>query len=357
MVYHDTLILGAGASGLMAAYKYKKEDIALIDANPKIAQKLKISGGGKCNITNVSVSLSNFYGDSDFVQKSLKTFSRDDLLVFLKEHGVKPVIRKNQYYFCKDSSEEIINIFAKTLKSRPMYLGEKILSVTKEEDFIITTDKRVYRCQNLIVATGGLSYPRIGASDIGLKIAQSFGHRIVNTKPALVGFTVQKEQFWFKELSGLSTLVSIKVGDRKFEDELLFTHKGISGPVVLNASLYWDKGEIEVDFVPNISASRLQKIRKREIPLPKRFLNGFLERYPLEMLKSYRFAPAGNFGYAKAEAMRGGVCTDEIDANTMMSLKEKNLFFIGECVDVTGELGGYNFQWAFSSAQNLKLRG
>ena len=356
MKYYDTIILGAGASGLMAAYKYKKVDIALIDANTKIAQKLKISGGGKCNITNVSVKLLNFYGDSDFVQKSLEAFTRDDLLAFLKEHGVKPVIRKNQYYFCKDSSDEIINIFAKTLKSRPMYLGEKILSIKKEKNFIITTDKRVYACKNLIVATGGLSYPRIGASDIGLKIAQDFGHSIVATKPALVGFTVQKDQFWFKELSGLSTLVAITVGERRFEDELLFTHKGISGPVVLNASLYWDKGDIEVDFVPELRTDSLLKIRKREIPLPKRFLNAFLERHPLEMLKSYRFAPAGNFGYAKAEATRGGICTDEIDPKTMMSLKEENLFFIGECVDVTGELGGYNFQWAFSSAQNLKLR-
>jgi len=119
--------------------------------------------------------------------------------------------------------------------------------------------------------------------------------------------------------------------------------------------LYWDKGELEVDFVPSLTAQKLQKVRKREIPLPKRFLNAFLERYPLEMLKSYRFAPAGNFGYSKAEVTRGGVNTSEVDATTMMSLKEENLFFIGECLDVTGELGGYNFQWAFSSAQNTKL--
>ncbi len=352
ILYHDSIILGAGASGLMVAHKYRTRDIAVIEANASIAQKLKISGGGKCNITNTSVKLSNFYGDSTFVKQSLDAFSRDDLLHFLKEHGVKPVIRKDQYYFCKDSANEIINIFRKT---KNLYLNQKVIEVEKRENFIIKTDTKTYECKHLIVASGGLSYPRIGASDIAFNIAKDFGHSIITTKPALVGFTVQKEQFWFKDLSGLSTVVAIKVGDKTFKDDLLFTHKGISGPVVLNASLYWDKGEMEVDFVPSLSASRLQKVRRREIPLPKRFLSAFLERYPLEMLKSYRFAPAGNFGYSKAEATRGGVNTDEVDGKTMMSLKEKNLFFVGECLDVTGELGGYNFQWAFSSAQNLKL--
>jgi len=341
----------------MVAHRYKSQDIALIDANTDIAQKIKISGGGKCNITNISVKLSNFYGDSAFVDESLKTFSRDDLLAFLQAHGVLPVLRDKRYYFCKTSATEIIQIFETSLKSLPMYLGQKILSVTKKENFILETSHKIYRCKNLIVASGGLSYPRIGASGIAHEIAQTFGHSIVTPKPALVGFTVQKEQFWFKELSGLSTRVAIMIAGKRFEDQLLFTHKGVSGPVVLNASLYWDKGELEVDFVPEMSLQKLLKVRKREIPLPKRFLNAFLERYPLEMLKSYSFAPAGNFGYAKAEATRGGICTDEIDANTMMSTLEENLYFVGECLDVTGELGGYNFQWAFSSAQNLKLRG
>jgi predicted flavoprotein YhiN len=166
---------------------------------------------------------------------------------------------------------------------------------------------------------------------------------------------VQKEQFWFKALSGISCAVKVRVGEKVFCEDLLFTHKGISGPVILNASLYWDKGEIEIDFVPSMSLQKLQKTPLKKIPLPKRFLSSFLERYPLEMLKSYRFAPAGNFGYSKAEVTRGGIDTEEIDVENMMSQKIKNLYFIGECLDVTGELGGYNFQWAFSSAQNLKL--
>jgi predicted Rossmann fold flavoprotein len=353
--YHDSIILGAGASGLMAAYKYRKRDIALIDANSDIARKLKISGGGKCNITNTSLHPSNFYGDSHFVKEVLDHFSRDDLLSFLAKHGVKPVIRKDRYYFCKDSSDEIIAIFRKHLKPDIFYLGEKVISVKKDGDFIIQTQERTFRSKNLIVATGGLSYPRIGASDIAFKIAEDFGHQINTLKPALVGFTVQKEQFWFKALSGLSIKVEIKVKEKHFCDDMLFTHKGISGPVVLNASLYWDRGEIEIDFLPDISLKKLEKLSKKKIPLPKRFLHAFLEKYPLAMLKAYRFAPAGNFGYTKAEVTRGGIDTKEIDVSTMMSKIVENLFFIGECVDVTGELGGYNFQWAFSSAWRLRL--
>ncbi len=352
MIYHDSIILGAGASGLMAAYKYKHRDIALIDANRAVGQKIKISGGGKCNITNVTVTPEHFYGDSLFIKKVLDNFSRDALLRFFKSHGVDIILRKKRYYFCKHSSQEVIE----ALKcDTTRYLSQTVMKVTKEKDFIIQTDKKQYACKNLIVATGGLSYPKIGASGIAFEIAKTFGHDIVPLKPALVGFTVQKEQFWFKELSGLSIPVVMKVGEKNFQDDLLFTHKGLSGPAVLNVSLYWDKGPIKIDFLPAISKERLRTLPKKALALPKRFLSAFLSRYPIEMLKSYQFSPAGNFGYTKAEVTRGGVATEEIEAESMMSKKEKNLFFIGEALNVTGELGGYNFQWAFASAQNLKL--
>ena len=355
-IYHDSIILGAGASGLMCAYRYHDRDIALIDANSDIAAKIKISGGGKCNVTNISVKPSHFVGDKGFIQESLQHFSKEDLRSFCQEEGLRLVLKKGRYYFCPHTSEELIAIFRKALKHTKFYLREKILSVKKEKElFSIQTDQKRYRCKDLIVATGGLSYPRIGASSIGYEIAKGFGHTIVTPKPALVGLTVQKEQFWFKELSGLSVEVRVKVGDKIFQDDMLFTHKGISGPVILNASLYWEKGEIEIDFLPKISYEKLLKLSKKKMPLPKRFYNAFLERYPQKELKAYRFAPAGNFGYSKAEVTRGGVCTNEINPKTMESMKEKNLFFIGECLDVTGELGGYNFQWAFSSAQMLRL--
>ncbi|MBT8347864.1 MAG: aminoacetone oxidase family FAD-binding enzyme, partial [Sulfurovum sp.] len=218
-------------------------------------------------------------------------------------------------------------------------------------------------------ASGGLSYPKIGASSIGYEIAEAFGHTLVKTAPALVGFTVQKDQFFFKELSGVSTDVKIHVGDEVCEGALLFAHKGMSGPAVLDASLYWEKGKIEIDFLPGFSWKSVQGSKKQIsslLPMPKRVSKAFLLQFKLEdkpfhqltkqeletlqTLSAYSLAPAGTFGYAKAEVTKGGVETSEIDSSTMMSKKEDGIYFIGEVLDVTGRLGGYNFQWAFSSA-------
>ncbi|RUM74355.1 MAG: aminoacetone oxidase family FAD-binding enzyme, partial [Sulfurovum sp.] len=219
------------------------------------------------------------------------------------------------------------------------------------------------------VASGGLSFPRLGASDIGYRIATHFGHSITRTAPALVGFTVQKEQFFFKELSGASTDVRITVGDQRCSGALLFAHKGISGPAVLDASLYWEKGMIEIDFLPDVSLDQHKGSKKNIstlLPLPKRITKAFLlqlgledkpfvklssdEMGRLESLHHYQFAPAGTFGFSRAEVTKGGVDTGEVDRQTMMSKKIPGLYFVGEVLDVTGRLGGYNFQWAFSSA-------
>ena len=359
----------------MVASRLKDRDIALIESNSTIAQKIKISGGGRCNVTNNLVSCDNYLGDCDFIKPSLDAFSQDALLEFLKLRGCQPHIRKNGQYFCKTSSNEIIEIFQKEIKDVMLFLNHKVTKVSKKDNFFIETNKGVFEAKKLIVASGGLSYPKIGASEISYEIALGFGHKVKKTTPALVGFTVQKDQFWMKELSGISTRVDIRIGDKRFNGELLFAHKGISGPVVLNTSLYWEKGEIEVDFLPSYSLKQNLKNSNKHIssalPLPKRFIKLFLESIklldkPVSKLnsdefqkllkfKNYSFAPAGNFGYQKAEVTRGGISTDEIDPNTMMSKIVDDLYFVGECLDVTGELGGYNFQWAFSSAQKLTL--
>ena len=186
-----------------------------------------------------------------------------------------------------------------------------------------------------------MSYPSLGATDIGFKIAQKFGHTIIAPNPALVGFTVQKDQFWFKNLSGLSLEdVEIKVEDKVCRGGMLFTHKGCSGPVILSTSLYWQKGQISIDFLPS-----------KKSYLPKRFKK-VIQNSKFD-IHNYSFSPAGNFGYTKAEVTKGGVDTNEIDVNTMESNLQKGLYFIGEVLDVTGELGGYNFQWAFSSGMVL----
>lgn len=371
MKIYDVLILGAGASSLMCASNLdKKLSIAAVETNSKIAQKLKISGGSKCNITNVHVSQNNYDGDSDFIANILDNFSKDDLLNYLLTNGVEPVIRKERYYFCKDSSDEIINIFKNNTRHAEILLGRDILEVKKSDDiFDVKTSKGVLRARNVVVATGGKSYKELGASDIGLEIAKSFGIKVKEFTPALVGLTVQKEQFWMKELSGLSCYVNIKVDDKILKEELLFAHKGISGPAVLSASLYWQKGNITIDFLPECNILELIKGSKKQLSsvilLPKRLSKAILEalhvedveckkvtgemREKLQKIHSYEFAPAGNFGFSKAEVCRGGVLTEELNPYTMEALDVKGLYFIGEVVDVTGELGGYNFQWAFSS--------
>ena len=371
MKIYDVLILGAGASSLMCAAQLdKKLSVAIVDMNSKIAQKLKISGGGKCNITNVHVSEYNYDGDSEFISASLNSFSKDDLLEYLHVNGVEPELRKNRYYFCKTSSDEIINVLRKNTQHVEILLNRGILHVSKKDElFEVRTLREDIKAKRVIVATGGKSYKNLGASDIGLEIAKSFGIKVKDFTPALVGLTVQKEQFWMRELSGLSCYVNIRVGDKILKEELLFAHKGISGPAVLSASLYWQKGNIAIDFLPDNTIFELIKDSKKMIssviPLPKRLSKAILEalhvedveckkataqiRQKLEKIHNYEFAPAGNFGFSKAEVCRGGVVTSELNPYTLESLDVKNLHFIGEVVDVTGELGGYNFQWAFSS--------
>ncbi|WP_228201346.1 BaiN/RdsA family NAD(P)/FAD-dependent oxidoreductase [Aliarcobacter skirrowii] len=366
--------MGAGASGLMFASnldKKKFKNICLIDSNDKIGQKIKVSGGAKCNITNEFVSENNYLGDRDFAKDILKRFSKDDLLRFLNKNQLFPKINPKIVkgtYFC-NSSQDIIDMFNLLTTHIKKFLSTKVLDISYNNFFTITTSKGIIEAKKVVVASGGLSYASLGASTIAFDIAKKFDHTIVDLNPALVGFTVQKEQFWFKDLSGLSIFVNIFVEDKKIEGNLLFAHKGFSGPAVLSSSLYWKKGKIAIDFLPNINIEKLLMGNKNistALPLPKRFTQEFLksinlddkpcskldkeEIESLKILKKYSFAPAGNFGYTKAEVTKGGICTDEIDHKTFESLKQKDLYFIGECLDLTGELGGFNFQIVFSQA-------
>jgi len=364
------IIIGGGASALMLASLLPKNSATVIESNAKPGAKILISGGGKCNITNTLMGTEYYLGDADFIRPSLKSFDEKALIRWLQRQNLHPVIKKETQYFCKDSSRELLDIFLKESKKQAVCLEEKVLEVTKRDEiFYVKTNKKIHTAKILVVASGGLSFPKLGASSVGYDIAVSFGHNIVRTAPALVGFTVQKEQFFFKELSGVSTEVKIHVGDEVCEGALLFAHKGISGPAVLDASLYWEKGKIQIDFLPNFSWKSVQGSKKQIsslLPIPKRVTKAFLVQLCLEdkpyyqlskqesemlhTLSHYSLAPAGTFGYSKAEVTKGGVDTDEIDRDTMMSQKEDGLYFIGEVLNVTGKLGGYNFQWAFASA-------
>jgi len=337
-VIYDIVIIGAGASGLMAASKFKNKSICIIDANDKIGAKIKISGGAKCNITNKFMGAEKFLGDQEFIKPVLEKFNEKNLLNYLSQNKVFPNLNPKIVkgtYFC-NSSSDVIDMFTKLTSHCKFRMNTKVLDVEYDEYFTIITDKGEIGGNKLIVASGGLSYASLGASDIGFKIAQKFGHTINRLDPALVGFTVQKDQFWFKELSGLSLDVKIKVMNKEVVGKMLFTHKGCSGPAILTTSLYWQKGNISIDFLPN-----------KDSYLPKRFKQQIKD---LDIdLHNYTMAPAGNFGYTKAEVTKGGIATKEI-SSTFESKLQKNLYFIGEVLDVTGELGGYNFQWAFSSA-------
>ncbi|MDD2828267.1 MAG: aminoacetone oxidase family FAD-binding enzyme [Sulfuricurvum sp.] len=372
MKHYDVIILGAGASGLMCAAQLRQNSslsVALIEGNTRPALKLKASGGGKCNLTNVEVDESHYLGDETLIKSALSNFTQRELLDYFRSGGLRPVIRKERYYFCPKSSDEIISILMGKADGCDLLLGHKILSLEGQNPFILTTDKGRFQASRVVVATGGASYKELGSSDIGLRIAQSYGIQTVPFSPALVGLTLQPKEFWMKELSGISCRARIHVAGKTLDEDLLFAHKGISGLVVLSASLYWHRGEIVIDFVPDFDVSRLKNEKKAistAIPLPKRFMKAFLDAIGLEdkgcnrlnpqefekllTIRNYAMAPSGTFGLSKAEACRGGVACGEINPSTMECTKIDGLYFIGETVDVTGELGGYNFQWAFSSA-------
>ncbi|MFZ9660026.1 MAG: NAD(P)/FAD-dependent oxidoreductase [Arcobacteraceae bacterium] len=335
---YDIIIIGAGASGLIAASQLKNQKICIIDKNQKIGSKIKVSGGGKCNITNEYLNSEYFDGNQDFITKTFSQFDNISLLKFLKINNLKTTLNEKIVkgtYFC-NSSDEVISMFLMLTKHCEFLLDCEVLDVEYEHnEYLIKTSKKTLKCKKLIVSTGGLSYPILGATDIGYKIGQKFGHSIVKQNPALVGFTVQKDQFWFKELSGLSMDARVTIGNKTLKGSLLFTHKGCSGPVILSTSLYWVKGQISIDFSP-----------EKDSYLPKRFKQAVKD---MDInIHDYQMSPAGNFGYTKAEVTRGGISVDEINFNFESKI-QKNLFFIGEVLDVTGELGGYNFQWAFSS--------
>ncbi len=349
--------------------RFKK--VCLIDSNEKIGSKIKISGGAKCNITNEFVSHKNYLGDREFAKKILGKYSKDDLLKFLNKNGVNPKINPKIVkgtYFC-NSSQDVIDMFAKLTTHIKKYLNTKVLDLEFDKHFIIKTSRGDIEAKKVVVASGGLSYPSLGASSIGFDIAKKFGHTIEKLEPALVGFTVQKEQFWFKELSGISMNVDSFVDEKSFEGSLLFAHKGCSGPVILTTSLYWKKGKIALDFLPKKRIESFlvgNKNISTALPLAKRFIQEFLksvdmedksiknltneEKEKLKTLKYYEFSPAGNFGYTKAEVTRGGINTDEINQDSFESLNQKGLYFLGECLNLTGELGGFNFQMAFSQS-------
>ena len=402
---YDVLIIGAGAAGLFLAANLRGKSVAILEKNATPGKKILASGGGRCNVTNRRIDATNYLGDADFVKNILKNLNFKDVLNFFGE--LKFNEQKQNQFFCESGAKDVLGVLLKRARQSgaQIFCGvcvrgarkistdengqilEKLKSEQAEVFEVLAKNGDKFYAQNLVVASGGLSYKSLGASDIGYEIAQSFGTSVATPAPALVGFTVQKDEFWFKNLSGVCFPAEISVvcasknaanrelkTPRKFVGDILFTHKGISGPAVLNASLFWQKGLMAINFCPNFSIETAQKSKKQlstVLPLPRRFTLEFLhaaglsdkpyceykadEAAKISRLFAYEFAPAGTFGFERAEVTKGGVDTDALDANCGYN-GARGLYFIGEVLNVTGMLGGYNLHFAFACAANLAKR-
>ena len=402
---YDVLIIGAGAAGLFLAANLRGKGVALLEKNTTPGKKILASGGGRCNVTNRRIDASNYLGDANFVKNILKNLDFKDVLKFFGE--LKFNEQKQNQFFCESGAKDVLAVLLKRARQSgaQIFCGvcvkgarkistdengqilEKLKSEQAEVFEVLAKNGDKFYAQNLVVASGGLSYKSLGASDIGYEIAQSFGTSVTTPAPALVGFTVQKDEFWFKNLSGVCFPAEISVAcasknavnrelktPRKFAGDILFTHKGISGPAVLNASLFWQKGLMAINFCPNFNIETAQKSKKQlstVLPLPRRFTLEFLraaglsdkpygeykadETAKISRLFDYEFAPAGTFGFERAEVTKGGVDTDALDVNCAHG-GTGGLYFIGEVLNVTGMLGGYNLHFAFACAANLAKR-
>ena len=354
--------------------------VVLLEHNNVPGKKIRISGGGRCNFTNIHTTHKNFISHNpEFARSALSRYTPRDFIDLVERYNIAWHEKALGQLFCDGSAQQIIDLLVQEcrLASAECRMNVRIHSIAKSEHFQIETDKGLVEAHNVVVATGGLSIPSLGASDIGYRIAKHFAVPIVQTLPALVPLTFdERYKKRFGELSGVSAPVRVSTKTASFDEAMLFTHRGISGPSILQISSYLDKGDpFTIDLLPYITADDLFNEPNREPRsiasvltdhLPKRLVQAWsgvdlqrrvdqtskLElREIVNSLKNWSITPAGTEGYAKAEVTRGGVDTDALSSKTMECRSVKGLYFIGEVVDVTGWLGGYNFQWAWSSAE------
>ncbi len=377
----DVIIIGAGAAGLMCAIEAGKRGrtCLVIEHNPRTGRKIEISGGGRCNFTNINTTHENFISaNPHFCKSALAGYRPSDFISLVKKHRIAFYEKKNGQLFCKDSSRQIINMLLNECENAKVKirLDCRVESVSKNNLFQLKTNQGEFECESLVVASGGLSIPKIGASSFGYQIAKQFSLKIVETRPALVPLLFDENEYDdFKHLSGVSVDSIVSCGKRDFRENILLTHKGLSGPAILQISSYWKRGEdISINLLPDKNVHELLKTRrngKRQLVtilsqhLSSRFAQTFTENYapqkPLQQysnkeleavatrLHQWRIRFNETAGYGKAEVTLGGVDTNELSSKTMKAKKINGLYFIGEVVDVTGWLGGYNFQWAWAS--------
>ncbi|MDB4065924.1 NAD(P)/FAD-dependent oxidoreductase [Candidatus Pelagibacter sp.] len=383
-IQYDVIIVGAGAAGMMSAIEAGKRGrkVLLVDHYKKIGEKIRISGGGRCNFTNINTNPNKFLSQNPkFVRSALSQYTQNDFINLINKHEIKFHEKKLGQLFCDHSAQQIVEMLLKECElANVTVLKEFIIkSVEKDNDqYLVSTETEKYSSESLIVATGGLSVPKIGATSFGYEIAKKFDHNIIETLPALVPLTFNEKILEIcKELTGLSVEAIVSFNKVLFQEGMLFTHRGLSGPSILQISSYWKQGDnIKVNLSPKLNVYQLLEEKRKLNPkfdilnivseiLPKRLaqiicnennVSGNISELSNKILKqlsdninSWLINPTGSEGYRTAEVTLGGVDTKELSSKTMMSNKHNNLFFIGEVVDVAGHLGGYNFQWAWSS--------
>jgi predicted Rossmann fold flavoprotein len=381
---HDVIILGAGAAGLMCAgvAGSRGRSVLVLEQARQPGEKIRISGGGRCNFTNLHASPANFLSDNPhFCRSALDGYTQRDFIAMVEAYGIAYHEKTRGQLFCDGSSQQIIDMLLAECRKvhAQLRLGVRISAVSRGEGgFVVVTDQGQFRAGSLVIATGGPSIPKMGSSGFGYRIAEQFGLKMVPPRPALVPLTFDPALLArFKDLSGVSVEAVVSCGKTRFDEALLFTHRGLSGPAILQISSYWrEGGDIIVDMAPDVDVLAGLKRWRTEHPrqemataltdfLPKRLARtvaeaaGGPERIAdfsdkllanvAAAVRQWRVRPNGCEGYRTAEVTLGGVDTSELSSKTFESRSVPGLHFIGEVVDVTGHLGGFNFQWAWSS--------
>ncbi|KZN56017.1 membrane protein [Pseudoalteromonas luteoviolacea CPMOR-2] len=387
MLQYDVVIIGAGAAGLMCAAQagYRGRKVAIVDMGKKVGRKILISGGGRCNFTNENASPDNYLcANPHFVKSSLSRYTQHDFIELVDRHGLAYHHKTLGQLFCDNSAQDIVDILMTECEwaGVEVFLRNEVLKVSRDEQgtYIVKSSDHTFTCESLVVASGGLTMPKLGASPIGYKIAEQFGLQLLPTTAALVPFTLHDhDKARFEGLSGISvdSLVTGEDGTQ-FRENILFTHRGLSGPAILQISSFWEAGQaVSINLLPDTHIADLlhdwrqtqgQKSVKNLLGqlLPKRFVEALIAENTVpdkpanqlshgeidtisSTLSRWQIKPNGTEGYRTAEVTLGGVNSDELSSKTFEAKKAKGLYFIGEVTEVTGWLGGYNFQYAWSS--------
>jgi predicted Rossmann fold flavoprotein len=356
----DVVVVGGGAAGLMCATRagQRGRKVLLLEHAEKVGKKILISGGGRCNFTNTEARPEAFLSaNPHFCKSALARYTQHDFIALVDKHRIAWHEKTLGQLFCDGSSRQIVAMLLAECAAAgvDVRVAHRITAIEKTDHFTVRTDKGDFAATAVVLATGGLSIPKMGATGFTHDVARRFGLKMTETRPALVPLTAK-----VPELAGVSLPVVARCGKAQFREAMLFTHRGLSGPAILQISSYWRPGqEIAIDLLPGRDAEQFVKERRQARPkaelrtilgelMPQR-LAATLAGQPAQALNDWRLTPTGTEGYAKAEVTLGGVDTAELSSRTMEARKMPGLFVIGEAVDVTGWLGGYNFQWAWSS--------